>query len=529
MTLTTEKQSNDSSSLQQMMLDIKADVVAQKSQIDAQKIQIDSLTHENELLREQVKYLLAKRYGRSSEKFVNPNQMNLFDEDELAELDQSDVVPEEGIEIEVPAHKRKRGKRAPLPSYLPTVRVEHTLPDDELVGPNGEQYVKIGEETSKQLDIVPADVRVLEHVRFKYAVKDKEELGVKIAKITGQVIPKSLASSGLLASIVQNKYQYHLPLYRQTQIWKDLEVDIPDNSMSRWMIQLGDAVQPLIDQQLKEIKQHCHVHADETRVTVINEKDAKVDKGSHGGFMWVCTNQNGTVFQYHPTRAGVHAESMLGDFKGYVQSDAYSGYNILFSGEDRKSVGCWAHARRKFTDAAKSSKKQAAANYVIKEIGRLYKIEKNIKEQELNPDEIYHHRQQYSLLILNTLHDFLKSKQSQVMPKSMLGKAIGYVINNWLELFRYTEDGHLAIDNNEAERSIKPFAVGRKNWLFCGNTQGANAGANLYSLIESAKKFNLKPFDYLKYVFEHIREANTEDKLKALLPVNAQQHLPTLK
>lgn len=522
MLLSTQEPSEKTSSLQQMMSDIKSVFIEKKSQLD-------SLTTENKILREQVKYLLAKRYSRSSEKFVHPDQMKLFDEAELSTLDPSDQLPQEPEEVIVPEHKRKRGKRAPLPSYLPTHRIEYTLPDDELVGPDGEQYVKIGEEVSKQLDIIPADVRILEHVRFKYAVKDQEELGVKIANITGQAIPKSLASNGLLAHIVQNKYQYHLPLYRQMQIWKDLDVEIQDNSMSRWMLQLGDLVSPLIKQQLAEIKKHGHVHADETRVTVINEKNRKVDKGSHGGFMWVYTNQNGTVFDYQSSRSGEHVASILGDFTGYVQSDAYSGYNILFDGTQRKSVGCWAHARRKFTDVVKSSKKATVAQYVIKEIQKLYKIEDRAKKAHLTPNEIYHYRQKYAIPILKKLHDFLKSKQTQVPPKLMLGKAIAYVLNHWEALFRYTEDGILTIDNNPAERAIKPFAVGRKNWLFCGNTKAAQAAANLYSLIESAKKYDLKVFDYLKFVFKNIREAKTEEQLQALLPIHAQHHLPKLK
>ena len=480
----------------------------------------------------------AKRFGRSSEKYVDPNdpQSDLFSESELDECagDVEAVPDEEENTSKVKPHVRKnRGKRQPLPTYLPVERIEYTLPESELVGPNGEVYVKIGEDISQQLDIVPATVRIIEHVRFKYAVKELEELGVKIAPITGQPIPKSLASSGLLAHIAQSKYQYHLPLYRQEQIWKSLDVHLPRNSLSRWMIEMGERVGPLIECLLTKIKQHPHIHVDETPVTVLKDDKQKPDNPSHKGYIWVYTNKYGTLFDYQSDRAGINPESKLLDFKGYVQTDAYSGYFGLFTKESGKqSVGCFAHARRKFTDvqkAAGKNKKSPIADYVVKQISGLYKIEKYIRDEDLTIGKCYQKRQTEAIPILDKLHEFLLGKKQKVPPKGLIGKAIAYSLNHWPELIRYCDDGILNIDNNPAEGAIRPFAVGRKNWLFLGNTRSAQAAANIYSLIESAKFYNLKVFDYLKFVFEVINQADTKEKLGKLLPCVAHYTLPKMK
>ena len=506
----------------------------QSAQISSQDAQIVDLKKHVALLEDYLRLERARRYGRSSEQYVDPNdpQGQLFDEQVLEGCGGADDAPESETK-EVAAHKRtiNRGKRDKLPEYLERVRVEHTLPEDELTGPNGERFTKIGEVISEQLDIVPATVRVIQNVRFQYAVKGQEELGVKTAPQAKQLILKSIATPGLLAHIATAKYAHHLPLYRQSEIWRSLDVKLSTSSLSRWVVQIGEALQSLVDYQLEDMKQHGHIHADETPVTVLKDKNKVKTKGqSHRGYMWVYTNHLGVVYRYASTRAGHNVVEVLSDYQGYVQSDAYSGYDALFDDDQRTRVGCFAHARRKFTDVQKATKKKSAkAAYVLKQMGKLYKLEQKAKVDKLNTEQIKLLRQTEAIPILEKLKQYLTELKPKVVPSSLLGKAIAYSLNNWDALSCYAESGLTNIDNNPAENAIRPFAVGRKNWLFCGNNRGAEASANILSLIESAKLYHLKVFDYLSYVFTHLPNATTPRALEQLLPQYAREHVPSIK
>jgi transposase len=485
-------------------------------------------------LKEQLRLAYIRRYARSSEQFaeINDRQGNLFDEGEYPPVMQEPVETQSSILVAEHTRKVQRGKRQELPDYLPVRQIEYTLPEAELIGPNGEVFTQIGTEVLKQLEVIPAEVRIIEHIRHKYAVKGREELGVRLAPMPKQPIPKSIASPGLLAHIVQAKYEHHLPLYRQEQIWKSLDVHLPDNTLGRWMVQAGELVQPLVAYLMEEIKQHRHIHVDETPVTVIKDEHKASDAVSHQGYMWVYTNHLGVVFDYRSSRSGSHPEEMLEEFKGYVQTDAYAGYNGLFKDGSRKSVGCFAHARRKFADIKKMAGKKhktPVVDHVLNLIAKLYHLESQAKEKELTETERYELRQEKAVPILKRLEGYLRETLPKTPPQGMLAKAMQYALNHWEALYRYTEDGTLNIDNNPAERAIKPFTLGRKNWLFAGNTHSAKAGANLYSLIESAKLYQLKIHDYLSYVFEHLPNADTPRKIEMLLPQYAQAHVPKIK
>ena len=246
--------------------------------------------------------------------------------------------------------------------------------------------------------------------------------------------------------------------------------------------------------------------------------------------MWVYKNPYGTVFDYRPCRSGKNPEAILGDYKGYIQTDRYAGYNALFKeGSGRISAACMAHARRKFMDIVKISKNKGVAQHAVKCIKRLYDIERKAKDKGLGPNERLKLRQTQAVPILDELKKYLIDKEPTIPPRGGLHTAVCYFLRHFDALKRYTESPLIHIDNNPAERAIKPFAVGRKNWLFCGNEKGATASANLYSLIESAKAYNLKIFDYLQYVFDQLVTVNGEQDLIKLLPVNAQQHLPKIK
>ena len=486
-------------------------------------------------LQEQLKLALLRQFGRKADTYIPLEQGCLFESSELdACLSGESVVEATPETIEVPAHERNksRGKREPLPSCLSREERTYELPAADLVGPEGEIFEKIGEEVSEQLEIIPADIKVIRHIRFKYAVRTREELGVKIAPMPPQMLPKSLAASGLLAHMVQAKFEHHLPLYRQESIWADLGVEIPRSSMSRWTNDLGEKLQPLISRLLLAIKQTGYIHADETPVTVIEDPHKKAGKLSHTGRIWVYLNESiGAFYDYRHSREGKHPREVLEGFEGYLQVDGYSAYDALCS-DKIIQVGCMAHIRRKFTDVQKLGGKKyktPVADYVVEQIRRLYELESKMKKVGLSPEDVFRERQEKAKPILESLHEYLKETRPKAPPKGKLGEALGYALNHWGVTLNYLEDGRLDIDNNAAERAIKPFAVGRKNWLFSHQSHGAEASANLYSLVQSAKLQGLNVFRYLKAVFEAFPTAATEEELDALLPHRLAKANPELK
>lgn len=488
-----------------------------------------------ELLEERYRLAMARRFGRSADSFLRPDQTHLFDEAELAALNPEEPeIPPDGDLIVVEAHQRKKLPRRSrqLPEGLETVTVIHELPASELVGPNGEEYVVIGQEVSEKLDVVPMDVRIIRHICLKYAVKSREELGVKTAPMPAQIIPRGMASPGLLAHIAQAKYEYHLPLYRQEQIWAGLDIRMPRNIMCQWMMAVGDAVSELLDYLMEDMKLEHYLHADETHVTLLNDPHKKPDNPSHRGFMWVYANKVGVRYDYRSSREGKHPVEMLENFTGHLQVDGYTGYNQVSSTGQVIEVGCMAHLRRKFTDVQKSAGKKTktpVADHVVNLINKLYQIEKTAKQDNLGQDEIYKIRQEKSKPLLDKLISYIKEQAPKAPPTSTLGRALQYGLNHWVPLSRYIDSGILDIDNNAAERCMKPFAVGRKNWMFCGNVRGAQAAANILSLIESAKLHDLKIFDYLSYVFEEIPKATTPKQIEALLPKYVAANRPEFK
>ena len=515
------------------------------------KIEIEILTAEN-------KRLLAALFARSSERHLGEE---IFDEKDQPEKN-PEAEPEETCDVNADAdesvemeniaytRKKKGGKsgRKPLPEYLERIRIEYTLPESELIAPEGLFFVKIGEVVTETLDVTPAKVHVIQHVRFQYACREREEFGVKIAPVPEQVIPRSIASAGLLAHALIQKYCYHLPYYRQEQIWRDLEVNLPRNTLCTWLMKCAEVLQPLVPVLKNEILKDGYVHADETTVSVQTQthekkKDKKDKKNKaapdkpqiHQSYMWTYLNpiEHLVLFDYQEGRAGLHPWAFFEDYKGYVQADAYGGYDCIES-EDIKRLGCMAHARRKFAEILKQHPRHAHANAAICQIKAIYKIEDAIRAQNrewaalgqpIDYDKIKKKRQTEALPLLEKLHAWLLDLQPLAPPKGPLGKALNYSLNNWSKLILYAEDGRLNIDNNPVENIIRPFAIGRKNWLFCGNHKGARAAALIYSLIESAKANHLKPFEYLKYLLTEIKSATTDAALLKLLPHHAKLDL----
>jgi transposase len=470
------------------------------------------------MLEEIVRLEKLKKYGASSEK--SPDQHDMFNEAELVDT-AAPLADEDAPEAKIPARATPKKKgRKPLPLDLPRVRIEHDISENEKICPCGCQRVVIGEDCSEQLDIIPAKIQVLVHARKKYACPACEE-GVLTAQLPAQPIPKSNASPGLLAHIATQKYQDALPLYRQERILTRSGIDIPRNTLAHWMIRAGTLIQPLINLLSEQQLSYPVLHCDETVVQVLKEPGKQPTSTS---YMWVRAGgpptQPSRLFHYADSRSGSVINELLAGYQGYLQTDDYAGYNAIASAPGITQLGCWAHARRKFIDAQKATPKgkTGKADLAISYIARLYAIEKEIRG--LTSDERYLIRQEKSVPLLNTIKKWMDNSLNQSIPKGYLGKAFNYLSNNWSKLSVYTEDGRLNIDNNPAENAIRPFVVGRKNWLFSATVQGATSSANLYSLIETAKANNLEPYSYLKKVFERLPRAERLEDIEALLPWN---------
>jgi transposase len=500
------------------------DQLVRNEQLQADKQAVNQKNEQLEVqvltLTEQLNLALARRYAASSEK-LSPDQICLFDEAELDNevLDSVTDASTDDDEITVAAHQRKKRGRKPLPDHLPRVDVVHELAEDERrCDHDGQLLVEIGEVISEQLDIIPAKIQVTRHIRKKYACDCGQ--CIKTAPLPAQPIPKSMASPGLLAHITVSKYQDALPLYRQETILQRIGVDIPRATLANWMIKAGYLVQPLINLMQDQLLRHDIVQMDETTVQVLKESGKKAQSKS---YLWLQRGgppqQPVVLFHYDPGRGAGVAQRLLAGFKGYLQTDGYDGYNAVVTSNDLVHVGCMAHARRRFSDAVKAqgrNKKRGKAHRGLTLIQKLYRVEKQARK--LTPEERYEHRQRHAKPVLEEMRLWLDQCLPLVPPTSATGKALHYLHNELHKLIRYLDDGRLEIDNNHAENAIRPFVVGRKNWLFSDSVKGVTASANLYSLIETAKANGLEPYAYLRYLFTELPKAETVDAIEALLP-----------
>lgn len=485
------------------------------------------LADENALLRK-------KLFGKSSEKGgkKKPDDQ-VFDEAKASPKDLADddiIVQDAGEKLEGSAAKivikestrlaRKKGRK-PISGEYFREDVIHDLSDEEKVCACGCKLINIGEEVAEQLEVIPAKIYVKRHKRKKYACKKCQE-NVKIAPVQSQAIAKCMAAPGLLSHVAVMKFDDHLPLYRQSEIWERLGVDISRQTLSSWVLKMGSALEPLAKHLQKHILKSGYVKADETTAQVLKTPGKKNKSQS---YMWTYLTGNSSrpavVYDYQQTRHGQFAKDFLSGFKGVLQTDGYSGYHCVTQERSIKAMGCWAHARRKFHDVAHLAKKEGVASKSVKIIAQLYGIEDEIKG--LASAEKHAIRQEKSKPILEAFYEYLREVKPHVQPKGMLDKAVSYTLNQWNALVYYLKDGAVNIDNNAAERQIRPFAIGRKNWLFMGSPDGAKAGATLYSLIETAKLNDINPEGYLKFLLEHTIDPKAHEKnLEKLMPWKAK-------
>ncbi len=469
--------------------------------------------HNKEMLKIfKTKMLVMLNFISSSEKYISKEPKDrIFDES--------------GIKEKRP--KRKSSGRKPLPSHLPREIIEYQLSEEELTTADGYKFTKIGEDVTEKLKIIPEKIFVAVHKRFKYACKEKEELGVLIAPAPKSIFTKSMATSSLVAHTIVQKYEMHQPLYRQAEFWMNHDVEISRANLCNWIKTSATALAPLYQAIKDEIINSNYIHADETPITILTSNK---EKSKINGYMWLYADSINKLFYFDCclNRNGENPENLLSDFRGHIQTDAYCGYNKTLKKDIRIGVKCWAHARRKFFDIYKASPKHKAVNYILSEIGKIYAIERNIAEKIRCYDEIKAYRSNNSESIIKNLKKYLDELIIKLKPNDPLYKAVNYSLNNWDGLIEYLKFGYLKIDNNFAENAIRPFALGRKNWLFIGSISGCKTASILYSILSTARAHNLKTVDYFEFLLENITQAISENKVKDLLPHNLKMTYPDM-
>ena len=468
--------------------------------------------------------LLQERYAKRSEKF-DPKQLSLFDEPTITEAELERVETQEET-LQVASFTRKKTGRKPLPAHFISEEIIHDLAEADKYCSCGCALTEIGADKSEQLDIVPAQFKKLIHIRKKYACKVCEDT-IKTAALPAQPIPKSIAAPGLLAHVLVSKYADHLPLYRQENILQRIGVDIPRASMSAWMIRCAHLLKPLVTLMQAMIQQGDVAYADETTIQVLKEKGRLAETDS---YMWYfaggpAPQKRCIVYEYHASRAGKIARDFFGTYAGYLHCDGYAGYDAMFVTQKIIGVGCWAHSRRKFAAIVKSQKNNPGfALEAINILKKVYHLEKIAKEESYTLEQIQAMREEKARPILLNFKERLEHKLLLAPPSSAIAAAIKYTLNQWRKLMGYLKDPRLEIDNNASERAMKDFAIGRKNWMFSNSTDGAEASAIIYSLMQTCKIHLVEPYAYFKSVLAALPTATTED-LESLLPFNFAKKL----
>lgn len=449
-------------------------------------------------------------FGRKSERHTpesDPNQLSLFAEENPS-------TPTTDAQKETITYERKKSKkkpvRTPLPDNLP--RVDELIEPDIL--PDG--AFKIGEEITEILEYTPANFYVRRIIRPKYAVRHQEEAGVSIAELPSLPIPKGNAGASLLAHVMVSKYVDHLPFYRQRQMYKRQGVSLSESTINGWFNAVAKLLTPLYDTLECEVLACDYLQADESPIGV----QSSHKKGAlHKGYQWVYRSpEKGLVlFKYDKGRSHEAPQAILNNFNGALQTDGYKAYQIMQTEGEITLLACMTHARRYFEKALDNDK--ARAEYVLNLMKLLFLIERKAKEKNVSLETKQRYRQRYATPILDELENWLSNNATQVLPKSAIGKAIAYTTNLWERLRRYTEDARYEIDNNLIENSIRPLALGRKNYLFAGSHNAAQYAAMCYSFFASCKTMGINPTEWLTDVLNRIQDHKV-NKLSLLLPQN---------
>ena len=494
------------------------EVAKLKERLEIQEKKIAELEALVKYYEEQFRLYQHKKYASSSEK-THPEQLSLFDEAE----NEADNKPEPAVEEITYTRRRERKEKKEDLSDLPVETVEHKLPEEARVCPEcGSEMHVMGHDTRRELEIIPAQVKVVEHVSEVYACRNCEKTATSVpivkAPMPEPVIKGSAASPSTVAHIMTQKYVNAVPLYRQEQEFQLNGMSLSRQTMANWLIRSSeDWLEPLYGLMKSRMTLEEVLHADETTLQVLKEPGRSSRTES---YMWLYRTSGScatpiVLYEYQPTRSSAHPKAFLDGFKGYLHTDGYAGYHVL--APEVTVVGCWAHVRRKFDEAVKGAPPDVRANLPSQKgldlCNELFRLEREY--EKLTPQERYDERLKRSKPVADALYEWASTLG--VLAKSLLGKAVHYLLSQRPYLEKVFEDGRLELSNNRAERSIKPFVIGRKNWLFSATVKGAKASSVIYSVIETAKENGLKPFEYLKHIFKTMPNL-TDGKYESLLP-----------
>lgn len=497
---------------------------------ELEKERSERIEHQNKAIEhfEELQLLRRKLFGRSAEKLSaeEQKQLLLFNEaEDIVFSQRQEPAAEERVEVR--AHTRVKRGRKPLPPELPRVEMVHDISEEDKKCACGQELSRIGEESLEKLEVIPPQIRVRRHVRPKYACKtcegsgDEDRPAVRIAPAVRQLLPKSIASPALVAYVLTAKFCDALPFYRQEKQFQRIGVDISRQDMANWSIAVFQRLTPFIELLRGEIRGGPRIGLDETTLQVMGEPDRPNTSKS---YMWVFLGGSPerpvVEFQYHPTRSGKVPLEALRGYSGFIQTDGYDGYDETGRQPGVVHAGCWAHSRRKFFEAKEASKQAGSVDEALARIDALFRIERTLRAQKLSPQEFVRQRREQAEPVLEKLNAWLHKRQGQVPPSLLLGKAIAYTIAQWPKLIRYLDSPHLGPSNNAVEQAIRPFVVGRKNWLISGSPAGAEASAGWYSIIETAKLNGVEPYLFLRYILSRLPEGDNPEDYHELLPWN---------
>lgn len=477
------------------------------SKVDTMGLRI----HRDERIIEQLSHEIAilkrHKFAKRSEQ-ISPAQGSLLDDmlnTDLEAIDAELKALRPALTLDKP---RQQPKRAPLPAQLPRTVIRHEPENTQCAC--GCQLQRIGEDVSEKLDYTPGVFTVEQHVRGKWVCRQCETLTQ--APVPAQAIDKGIPTAGLLAHVIVAKYADHLSLYRQEKIFGRAGLVIPRSTLAQWVGQTGVQLQPLVDALREAVLAHRVVHADETPVQML----APGEKKTHRAYVWAyCTTPfsalKAVVYDFSRSRAGEHARNFLGSWNGKLVCDDFAGYKAGFE-RGITEIGCMAHARRKFFDLHVANKSQLAEQ-ALHSIGGLYEVER--KAKEMSDEDRWRLRQEMAMPIAEKLHEWMLAQRALVPEGTATAKALDYSLKRWAALSRYLDDGAVPIDNNWAENQIRPWALGRKNWLFAGSLRSGKRAAAIMSLIQSARMNGHDPFAYLKDVLTRLptQRASAIDQL----------------
>jgi transposase len=477
----------------------------------------DEQSQQINLLRLQILELQKFIFSGKQEKFkLTPNsneqQTALFENDQIAEVVVENTRAVKGYDVKQTVVRVNHPGRNPLPAHL---RREEIIlaPAEDVTG-----LKPVSQEITEILEYQEGELYVKKYIRPEYIKPTEDGTQAKrvIAALPNMPIAKSYVGASLLAHLMASKYVDHTPIYRKLQMFSRQKITLEDNTVSNWFKNGCNLIVPLFEAHERQVLQTHYLAVDETPLKVLD----KTKKGTtHQGYYWVYYNTQSrqVLFKYHTGRSAEWPKETLINYQGYLQTDGYAAYNQFDNVEGITTLNCWAHARRKFIDAQNFD--HAKADEVLMQIQLLYAVEKHCVENKYTAEEIKNYRQQNAVPILTTLHEILQTQLTSSLPKSPLGMALQYTLARWDKLNVYTLDGNLRIDNNLVENSIRPVAIGRKNYLFAGNHEAAQRSAMLYSLFATCKLHNVNPIEWLTYVFENINDHKINN-IEELLPQN---------